>query len=375
MDECRLSPIIVDKPLPINVQVDLFKASKPTLPKLDFDIPYIDMSQFGARYTCGGTSLKEGREVSRKRMSICLAGIDNGDVLAQSVAKRIESYNIALRLCQEHEMSVELLCDLHTLLTPEDETRGNLRQHQNWVGAMNIEQASVVPPSPDLIHGLLKDWVHFVEHTDIAEAENALLAFSYFIVAHPFSDGNGRLSRLLLTSFLLGNNDSAAFLSPTLFRLNHFEESRGELFATPRAVLGGEWNHVKSYWKRAFQWQQNTSEKITKQVTTIRRVLENALILIPRPDLASELSQVILNQPLLTLELVCKKLRIDPITADNLLEALCRGGLLKRLKLKQPNNTIVFSCEMVFKLWADIDSLLFEPTSREQLASSSNLSV
>lgn len=356
-------PLIISNPLSIDAQVHSFESAATGLPALNFAIPHINIARLTSRYISGGSALKQGREVSRKRLSIAQAGIQNGDTYAHTIATQIERFELALKLCAQKEMSVELLCDMHTLITPEENSRGRIREHQNWVGADKIENATVVPPPPAELNKLISEWEAFVKHEDITKPANALLAFSYFIASHPFADGNGRLSRLLLTSFLSSKREFSSFLSPTLYRLNHFEQSREELFATPRALIGGSWNDVISYWERAFAWQNGISQVISERINSVWLALSSQLALYCQPVNAIALLKLLFDYPLVTLEMICKHLKLRVSDANELLTSFCDLGILKCLKLKQPAQMIVFSCEKVFELWAKIDDLLFDPAS------------
>ncbi|WP_199610027.1 Fic family protein [Flocculibacter collagenilyticus] len=359
MESKKAAPLSVNALLPLASQFEQLQPLIAALPDLNFSIPHMNMTRFTARYLCGGTSLKEGRKVSRKRLSIAMAGVRNEDVLAESIAQRIERYEVALKISRKQQMSIELLCDLHELLSPEVKLRGQIRSHQNWLGKEGIESASIITPPPEKVKPLLAEWEDFVKQHHLHDNTAALLAFSYFIVLHPFADGNGRLSRLLYTHFLLGEESYTSFLSPVLYRLNHFEESKVELFATPRAMLDGDWSNVIAYWKRAFEWQNAISVDITQKVLAVRTRLENMLLLVAKPKLATSLLDLLFEQPLVTLEYACKQLSISVSTANDLLESFCQLGLLKRFSLKQPLGTLVFSCEPIFQLWASIDDMFF----------------
>ena len=52
---------------------------------------------FTSRYLAGGFSLKEGRAISRKRLSLMRLGLKRSDELAESVTLQSERYRCALQ--------------------------------------------------------------------------------------------------------------------------------------------------------------------------------------------------------------------------------------------------------------------------------------
>lgn len=77
------------------------------------------------------------------------------------------------------------------------------RTEQNWLsdGGIGLLGVTYVPPPPDILPELMQGWAAMVnsmaEHQDVAPVLAASLASFGFVFAHPFMDGNGRLSRYL----------------------------------------------------------------------------------------------------------------------------------------------------------------------------------
>lgn len=107
-------------------------------------------------------------------------------------------------------ISTRLLREMHGILVVDPKKRpGLLRDIQVCIGdeSRGFEHARFVPPPPDAVEGCLKAWELFVN----PEASNAPqrrplpylveLAMSHyqFEAIHPFSDGNGRLGRAIIT--------------------------------------------------------------------------------------------------------------------------------------------------------------------------------
>lgn len=110
------------------------------------------------------------------------------------------------------ELTVEAVCMLHRALlfdAPSGTQIGVLRAAKLWIGEVgsSFATATFVPPDPDevpdLLEKLLSDWrASFTGLEAAGESEkiSAITRFHHkFVSIHPFTDGNGRLARFLLS--------------------------------------------------------------------------------------------------------------------------------------------------------------------------------
>ena len=108
-------------------------------------------------------------------------------------------------------MTIQELCSIHKLLlfSEPSSNLGQLRNQRVWIGspmASGIENASYIPPEPDLVYKmvekLLSDWNNQYDvylNSDAKTKINALVEFHFdFLKIHPFLDGNGRVARYIL---------------------------------------------------------------------------------------------------------------------------------------------------------------------------------
>lgn len=86
---------------------------------------------------------------------------------------------------------------------PEDMV-GRFRTAHGWVGGTSPADAAYVPPPPPEIPPLIDDLVRFAddERSDLDAVSRAALAHAQFEAIHPYSDGNGRLGRVLVSRVL-----------------------------------------------------------------------------------------------------------------------------------------------------------------------------
>jgi len=110
------------------------------------------------------------------------------------------------------QISVETILELHTLVLHDlNPTAGQFRQQPVYIRGSDL----VTPHFKEVPH-LMRQWVAWVNDAGQNSDENpvvrAAIAHHGFVMVHPFEDGNGRVSRLLLNMQLLRDGYAPAFL-------------------------------------------------------------------------------------------------------------------------------------------------------------------
>lgn len=105
-------------------------------------------------------------------------------------------------------ITIDTLLEAHQLLMAPDyytaRDSGRVRDVQNWIGGSDYTpiDALFVPPPPELVDELLADLLEFANRTDLPILAQAAIAHAQFESIHPFTDGNGRIGRALISAIL-----------------------------------------------------------------------------------------------------------------------------------------------------------------------------
>lgn len=103
------------------------------------------------------------------------------------------------------DLSLNLILYWHKLFfqTTKKDIAGKIRKHQ-----VAISGSKFMPPSPVEVYPLLTEFFKWynLEKTKIHQLELAAIVHLKFVTIHPFADGNGRISRLLMNFVLHRNN-------------------------------------------------------------------------------------------------------------------------------------------------------------------------
>ena len=157
------------------------------------------------RSESSASSIIEGLDIRPRR--ILEAEFAESDEIDDPIAGRIVANLRGLEDALETPRPLDGsdLLRWHTILMKDDphvrpESVGALREEQNWIGgdALGPRGASFVPPHPGELPRLVDDLIAFTRRDDLSPITLGLLAHAQFEVLHPFTDGNGRVGRMLL---------------------------------------------------------------------------------------------------------------------------------------------------------------------------------
>ena len=136
---------------------------------------------------------------------------------------RTKSLPLSLRLVQElHE---KLMVGARSTQHPYP---GEFRRSQNWIGGTSPSNAHFVPPPTQEVSRSLGDLENFLHADDqFLPLIKAGLIHAQFETIHPFTDGNGRTGRILITMYLW---NSKLLEVPVLYLSSYFKKHQQEYY-------------------------------------------------------------------------------------------------------------------------------------------------
>lgn len=105
------------------------------------------------------------------------------------------------------KIDLNYICRIQEALL-DDTSHYGIRDKINWISKPGKlpQQAVYVPPHPKHLEVNMNELIHFINRLDIHPLIKAAFSHAYFEVIHPFSDGNGRVGRLLIQIILKNDN-------------------------------------------------------------------------------------------------------------------------------------------------------------------------
>lgn len=134
--------------------------------------------------------------------------ISNVDV--EEVINYVKATNYSVELAKELPICNRYIKKVHEVLMQgvrgEDKNPGEYRRSQNWIGAAGstLKNAKYIPPSVIDMEECMSDLEKYInEDSAMDDLIKIALIHYQFETIHPFLDGNGRVGRVLILSYLI----------------------------------------------------------------------------------------------------------------------------------------------------------------------------
>lgn len=252
----------------------------------------------------------------------------------------------SLDFLKEKPLGEHLIKNLHLVLLESVRGRerdpGNYRRNPVHLGppGSSPEEAEYVPPRPNEIPELMKNWVEFIYENNMDELIAAGIAHYQFEAIHPFLDGNGRIGRLLIPLHLY---QKGVLPYPYLYVSDYFERNREEYYYCLRQVdRSRDWNIWISFFLTAIrETSGQMQEKIVSMYELYGRVKDEL------PKMNSQYAQLFLDlifeKPIIASVRIKEGLeQPSNQTVYNLIEKFEDQGIIHEITGKKRNKVYAF---------------------------------
>lgn len=130
-----------------------------------------------------------------------------GDV--REVLNYVRATELGIQRLEELPVCLRLINEAHGVLLEgvrgESHDVGQVRTTQNWIGdpSGRITDAVLVPPPPSALADLLAPWEAWIHRDEVPLLVRVALGHYQFETIHPYTDGNGRMGRLIMVLQLI----------------------------------------------------------------------------------------------------------------------------------------------------------------------------
>jgi Fic family protein len=201
---------------------------------------------------------------------------DNNEInRINEVINYIRSLNVCLdEISKGNKIDVKMIKNAHRILMHnvrgQEKTPGEFRRLQNWIGLAEtkIDTASYVPPPPEYVDDLIQTLVDFINNPPglIPPLVQCAMIHYLFEAIHPFSDGNGRIGRLLITLFLV---ERKILYQPFLYLSAYIERNKEKYYSL---LLDVSQNNGWINWIRFFL--NGIIEQSRESIASIQNLME-----------------------------------------------------------------------------------------------------
>ncbi|WP_082479547.1 Fic family protein [Agreia sp. Leaf283] len=168
----------------------------------------VALSRFMIRTESVASSKIERITASAEDYAGAIAGNRSNSSAVSMVAASSALHELVTVVGERGVFSLDDVLDAHRSLMNEDPVEadyaGRLRDMQNWVGGSDYSPRGAlhVPPAPERVEPLMRDLLGYLNRDDVPALIQASIAHAQFESIHPFTDGNGRVGRALVSASL-----------------------------------------------------------------------------------------------------------------------------------------------------------------------------
>ena len=258
------------------------------------------------------------------------------------VSNYVQALEYGVQRLNTLPISYRLVNELHSHLLSrvrgESNTSGNFRTEQVWIGALGspIQEARFVPPPANYLPDLFTEWEKFVNSShELPPLVRCALMHYQIETIHPYSDGNGRIGRLLITLFLCATK---VLTTPLLYLSAYFERDReryyDELF---NVSVTGNWERWLTYFLEGVRQE---SGDVLRRIRRVRNLQEEWKdVLLNRGESANGLLllESFFAEPITTVSRTSQLLGVTNRGARLILGRLIEAGIVRRLEDTWPH--------------------------------------
>jgi Fic family protein len=299
--------------------------------------PYLIARPLLRREAILSSRMEGTRTTAARLVSLEADAVATTDPETREVANYVDAMNHGVALLEHLPLCLRLVRELHEkLLTGvrgAEETPGQERRVQNFIGRADIASARFVPPPPERLEPLLRDFEQYLNVGDSDDGAPLLvrmaMAHYQFETLHPFRDGNGRVGRLLIPLTLLAHG---RMTTPTLYVSGYLEQhKRRYVDLMLEASQTGDFVPWTEFFLEALRSAADESSRRADQLIALRERYRDQLHEARSSALTLKLVDALFELPLLTTQRAMSVLEVTAATAGQHLNRLVDANILREV--------------------------------------------
>jgi Fic family protein len=274
-------------------------------------------------------------------------GVPLDDV--REVSNYVSALDHGLRLLGEGlPLSLRLFREIHGVLLTKgrgsNQTPGEFRRSQNWIGGTRPGNAAFVPPPAEEVLECMSKLELFLhdQPKPTPVLLKAALAHVQFETIHPFLDGNGRLGRLLITLLLC---EQKVLREPMLYLSLYFKTHRQYYYELLNNVrMTGDWEAWLDFFAEAVIVTATQAVETTQQLLDLSNQDRDKISGLGRAAGSTlQVHRALMEHPIATSGSLVEKTGITPATVNKALGHLEQLGIVKELTAQKRNRLFSYA--------------------------------
>ncbi len=274
----------------------------------------------------------------------------------REVQNYVRAANAGVDMIKTKPICVTLLQDLQKMIVKgtrgDGYDSGSLRQRQVCIGNQGdgIEEARFVPPPPgDLLIKGMSDWEAWINADDeIPLLVKTALGHYQFETLHPFSDGNGRLGRLVITLQLI----AGGALTYPILNLSPWFEPRRDRYIDHLldTTITGNVEPWVSFFAEAVANRASAASKTIKDLLAVRTEILQMLKEDRAKGMILDLAGDLIGYPRISVSQTADLYDVSYPAANAVITRLVGMGILREITGGTYGR--IFACDRVFNVIA-----------------------
>jgi Fic family protein len=260
---------------------------------------------------------------------------DPGDDL-QEVSNYVNATMYGLQRMENFPISLRFLRELHGKLLKSgrgsEKNPGEFRKSQNWIGGTRPGNAAFVPPPPAEMDACLDNFEKFLHDRagNLPPLIRAGLLHVQFETIHPFSDGNGRVGRLLITLDLC---DKKVIRQPLLYLSLYFKQHRADYYRLLQEVRErGAWEPWLEFFLDGVTYTANEAFDSAQKISTLLELDRDRISRSSQfPGSPLMIFDMLRKKPFVTSHNVAEHTGLSGPTVNAAIEQLRKIGILQEI--------------------------------------------
>ena len=216
---------------------------------------------------------------------------------------------------------------------------GEIRRIQNYIAAPGtpIDQATFIPPSPEIIMDALSNWEDYLYFTEKDPLVQLAVLKAQFELIHPFRDGNGRIGRMLVPIILYHKK----ILSQPMFYISSYLERNRDVYYERLLAISrdGDWNGWISFFLEALVLQSEENSKKARAILELYNGMKTRVAKITRSQYSIQTIDVLFSSPIINSSDFSIKSGIPDRTAQRIIQRLEQDGILRMIREGRGNRS------------------------------------
>ncbi len=274
-------------------------------------------------------------------------GVPLDDV--REVSNYVAALDHGLRLLEEGlPLSLRLFREIHGVLLTKgrgsNQTPGEFRRSQNWIGGTRPGNAAFVPPPAEEVLECMSKLELFLhdqpEPTPVLL--KAALAHVQFETIHPFLDGNGRLGRLLIALLLC---EQKVLREPMLYLSLYFKTHRQYYYELLNNVrMTGDWEAWLDFFAEAVIVTATQAVETAQQLLDLSNQDRDKISGLGRAAASTlQVHRALMEHPIATSGSLVERTGMTPATVNKALGHLEQLDIVKELTAQKRNRLFSYA--------------------------------